>query len=299
MKLDFGYWPDRIDIVQGDLLISTLSNFDESVSDVETDENIRADWIYPGNQRAQLLGAGQSIQPYCARVFGLPKTHSIEHKSSDNAQQLEFHIWALSYFKGMRFTATEAGFLDSTPIKRGKLVDFLLCGKLEDAVQLAETFWDSNNHNPIQTQRFGAAVHALFMAQNPQHLQFEQFIYLYTALDACFALLWESVSGRKPNHAQRIAWMCNKVSATTPDWATTGSQNATEISALRNNAIHEALFAGEPLGFSLKKTGGNRNLMLEMQALTCRILAGIIGIPDQAYIQSPVNTRQIMGLHIS
>jgi len=299
MKLDFGYWPERIDIEQGDLLISTLADFDDSVSIVENNENIRANWIYPGNRRTQLLGAGQRIQPYSARVFGLPKTHSTEHKSSNNAQQLEFHIWALSFFKGMRFTATEAGFLDSTPIKSGKFVDFLLRGNLEDAVELAETFWEANNSNSIQTQRFGAAVHALFMAQNPQHLQFEQFIFLYTALDACFALMWESASGRNPSHARRIGWMCNEVGAKIPDWAEAGSNNATEISALRNNAIHEALFVGEPLGFSLEGAGGNRNLMLEMQALTCRILAGIIGVPDQTYIQSPVNTRQIMGLRIS
>ena len=31
-------------------------------------------------------------------------------------------------------------------------------------------------------------VHALFLGQFPQSLQFERFIYMYTAIDACYSL---------------------------------------------------------------------------------------------------------------
>ena len=55
--------------------------------------------------------------PYASRVFGLPKTHLIEHAEATNQDHLDFHLWALSFFVGMRLTATDAGFLDATPLK--------------------------------------------------------------------------------------------------------------------------------------------------------------------------------------
>jgi hypothetical protein len=84
MKWDFGYCPERIDIEQGDLLIETLPNFEESVSDVKANKNIHADWLYPGNYKTVDFNRQITEHPYNFRVFGLPKTHSIEHKSSDN-----------------------------------------------------------------------------------------------------------------------------------------------------------------------------------------------------------------------
>ena len=76
---------------------------------------------------------------------------------------------------GMRLTATEAGFLDATPLKAGKLVDFVLQGSsLTLAVELADDFWRTNHHDPRRARLFAGAVHALFLAQNPRSLQFER-----------------------------------------------------------------------------------------------------------------------------
>ena len=64
----------------------------------------------------------------------------------------------------MRLTATEAGFLDATPGKRGKLVAFVPRGRsLERAIELAGEFWMENRGEPRTTQRFAAAVHALYV----------------------------------------------------------------------------------------------------------------------------------------
>jgi hypothetical protein len=78
---------------------------------------------------------------------------------------------------------------------------------------LAENFWTKNAGDPRQAQRFAAAVHAPFIAQNPRSLQFERFTFLYAALDACYALAAakHSPPPRIP-HRERPAWMC-KLSA--------------------------------------------------------------------------------------
>jgi hypothetical protein len=47
-------------------------------------------------------------------VFGLPKRHIIEHAAADSDDHLTFHLWAFSFFTGMRLIATEAGFVDAT-----------------------------------------------------------------------------------------------------------------------------------------------------------------------------------------
>jgi hypothetical protein len=234
-------------------------------------------------------------------MFSLPKTHIIEHAAADSDDQLTFHLWALSFFTGMRLTATEAGFVDATPLKPGQLVDFVLLGNsLVKAVELAEAFWAANRASPQRTRLFAAAVHALFLGQNPRHLQFEEFMLLYMAFDACFALA-KSMHPPKARvtHAERVTWMCSLFGMATPAWANPAAPAAPAVATLRNATVHEALFMGEPLGFAVHGVGTNQNLTLEMEALICRFLVALLGGDHADYVRSPVNTRQRHGLDLT
>ena len=302
-EFEFGYYPDPIEITKGQISISTLPNLKKTREDIEKDANVRDGWIYPGNAKTHLFPSGEiRIEPYSNRVFGLPKTHLIKHASAENEEHVKFYIWALSFFTGMRLTTTEAGFLDATPIKLGKLIDFVIRGSdLTPAIKLADGFWVTHKANHKQAKRLCAAIHALFMTQTPQHLQFERFVYHYTALDACFAILRDIHNPTQyPSHAERIQWMCQLFGILVPQWASNVSVSgrwASQVSALRNDTIHEALYLDEPLGFNVQG-GGTQNLNLEMQALTCRILAAILGVRDTNYLGSKVNTRQMHGMRL-
>ena len=105
----------------------------------------------------------------------------------------------------------------------------------------------ANRGKPYAAQWFAAAVHALFLGQYPQALEFERFVYLYTAIDACFALI-KGLTGMKgpATHAERIEWMWGQLRITTPPWARRVGKSDTVVSTIRNAAVHEALFAGEP-----------------------------------------------------
>lgn len=294
ISAEFGYYPHALDLTAGPVTIATLAGLDQTVTDVTSDEMVDGDWIYSGPQLTQNFGGQTYERPYPARVFGLPKTHSIAHTTAHASDQVTFHVWALSFFLGTRLTTEEAGFLDATPIKARKLVDFvLLRNSLTNGILLAEDFWQRNTSEPAQCQRWAAAVHALFIAQYPQALQFEEFMYLYAALDACYVMM--KPKGRIP-HAERIEWMCKELGMPVPTWAATGRSGKAPIAVIRNDAIHEALFMGAPLGFALHGAGTNQNLTLEMQALVCRFLVAIIGATDRSYITSPVTTRQRHGL---
>ena len=140
----FGFYPKPFQLNAGPVTITPLPEFEQSIADTLASDHIEKDWIYAPPQQTREFGSGEVRDcPYSARVFGLSKTHLIEHTAATGEEHLDFHLWALSFFMGMRLTATEAGFLlDATPLKAGKLVDFVLQGSsLTLAVELADDFW--------------------------------------------------------------------------------------------------------------------------------------------------------------
>ena len=301
IQTPFGFYPIPLKIDAGPVSICTLPNLDEVVEDINVSGLVHKDWIFAPPQRTRDFISGEnSSRPYSARVFGLPKTHKLHHTNATDEAHLDFHMWVLSFFLGMRLTTTDAGFLDATPIKPGKLVDFTLVGpSLERAIELTDLFWMKNLSEPRNPQRFAAAVHALFLAEYPGALQFERFLFLYTAIDACYRLT--SVlqpSTHSHNHAERIGWMCTRLGIDTPSWATTSGSRSTEVSALRNDAVHEALYLDEPLGFAVHGASAHKDITLEMNALVCRLLVALIG-GNTPYLGTPVDRRQRQGLCLS
>ena len=168
----FGFYSGPLRIEAGPITISPHPDFEQIVSDVLASDTVEDGWIYAPAQRVHDIMSGQDGElPYPSRVFGLPHTHLIEHATGAHENHLDFHIWALSFFVGMRLTPTEAGFLDTTPLKPGKLVDFIVPGaSLTRAVELAEDFWKKNLAESDRAMLYAAAVHALFLGQRPQNL---------------------------------------------------------------------------------------------------------------------------------
>lgn len=299
-QLEFGYFPRPLSLTSGPIIVRPLADLALSVAKVEDDEQVERDWIYAAPQFERNMSGDVRELPYSSRVFGLPKTHMIAHASSDGLDHLTFHLWALSFFTGMRLTSTEAGFVDATPIRPGKLVDIVMEGRgLIDALALVEDFWIRNRSVPKHAKLVAAAMHALFLGQNPRNLQFESFTLLYMAIDACFALAKTVKINSKPprTHTDRIKWMCSAFGMDTP--ARADPAPGTEIAVLRNDAMHEALFNGEPLGFAIHGVRTNQNITLEMQALICRFIVALWGGENCDYVRSSVTTRQRHGLNLA
>jgi hypothetical protein len=184
-RFEFGFLPQRLDMSVGDIAIETRADFDKIIDGHREWEGVEGDWIYaPLQQLTTSPGRQVRELPYTSRVFGLPKTHTISLGDANKEPgYLEFCIWTLSFFLGIRLTTTEAGFLDATPIKPSVLTDFFVSDRdLPKALALASAFWSSHQGDPTGAKRLGAAVHALFLAQSPHYLQFERFLFLYTAL---------------------------------------------------------------------------------------------------------------------
>ena len=287
---EFGFYPKPLQIEEGVITIETLPDLECKVSQVSSD-GVEKNWIYA--PRDFISGRVREL-PYSHRVFRLPKTHVIKHTKATSNEHVDFHVWVLSFFVGMRLTTTEVGFVDATPIKPMKLVDFILSNAaLSHVIRLAETFWMRNIDIPRNAKRIVAAIHALFLGQNPQSFQFEEFIYLYTAIDACYALTKELQlpKSKRHTHGKRIKWMCEKLGIKVPEWGIPNSKGECKLSDIRNNTLHEALYENNPLGFAINREGAFENLPLEMANLICRLLVALIGGNDKSYLESPVDTR--------
>lgn len=293
-RTTLGYYPHHCDHHVGGISLTNLTDYQQSVIDIESSKAVQNDWLY----------APQSTTlPYCARIFGLPKTHVLTHENSDGVDHMEFLVWCIGFFLGMRLTTTEAGFLDATPIKPGQLTDFALPNNtrtLQQAIALSELFWQQHAQDGRKVKRIEGIIHALFLSRHPHYLNFEKFTYLYAALDACYALTKSIFApNASPSHANRLHWMCQQLGMPTPPWAFPAKQG-TEVSSVRNDSFHEALFFEEPLGFAIcdfnNSSGQQRNVLLEMQALVCRLIVALLGKPNCSYVRSPVDLR--MGLEL-
>ncbi len=300
LHLQFGYYPARLSFSVGPVCVDELDNLENKMRELDESPQVERDWLYSPPQRSVSLLGRTTIHPYHSRVFGLPKTHSIAHAAADGSDHLIFLVWALSFFAGIRLTTTEAGFLDATPVKPNKLVDFIV-GKndLIAAIERADRFWSDNHSDQKRADLLAAAIHALFLSQNPRHLQFEEFMLLYASLDAIYALMRLLTKQAAASHNDRIQWMCSHYSIPTPYWADTYHSKKTELAALRNGTFHEALYMGEPLGFALHGLGTNRNMNLEIRALICRLLVAILGGEQSDYVRSRLDTRGKYGLKFS
>jgi hypothetical protein len=294
-----GYYPRQCDFDTGVISITSNSGLDKLVEGIENLPNVHKEWIYPSPQQMIDFGSGQVIDlPYSPRVFPLPKTHTLSHAAAQSDEHLDFLVWCIGFFTGMRLTSTEAGYLDATPIRPGKLTDFWPLGsQLTDVVTMADDFWKQHSQTSRNTKRLCAIIHNLFLSQYPHALCFERFNYLYFALDACFKLTEElrGKAAKKTTHAERINWICTQFGMPVPSWASP-TLGGSKISAVRNDSIHESLFFDEPFGFAIY--GGSPpaskqlNVTLEMEALVCRLVVAILGWPNCDYVKSVVTSRQ-------
>jgi hypothetical protein len=300
---DFGFYPIRYDVNVGSFEIITLGDFDDAVTRVMSDPGVHKDWIYaPLREQASLGISGTRTLPYVSRVFGLPKTHRLTH-TSDDEKRLTFLVWVFGFFVGMRMSNLEAGFLDAAALRQGTSTDMVWCGdSLQKAMLTADDFYETHKAKSEIERAIRAVIHSFLLADLPTLLDFEQFLHLYTAADAAYAVHTHIYGEpkQKPSHAARIAHLCEQLKIPTPWWA---DRNSKYVATQRNNAIHEGLFFGEPWGFTI--FGGTtqadpreRMVLLELQKLMCRILMAMLGVRDETYLQSAVDDRQRHGVHL-
>lgn len=285
MPLEFGYFPRCYDQTIGDITFATLPELDKKIEFVNSHEWTERGWI---------------SAPHHKRVFRLPKTHSISYARPTGDEHLQFLLWCFGFLVGMRMDWTEAGFLDATPIQERAMIDIVWLGdSLEKAITRADAFWHKHMATPRIAKVLAGAIHSYFLAQTRDLLEFEQFIYMYTAFEGCH-FVRETIEGREPRatpHGKRIKKLCDAFGIAVPAWA--DPTTSEHIAGIRNVTIHEGLFFDEPLGFrGFSGQVLDHHVRGSMLALISRLCVALLDLSAQDYIASPITSRQNEGVQL-
>jgi hypothetical protein len=161
---------------------------------------------------------------------------------------------------------------------------------LRKAIEKSDEFYKNNKTDSKMIQRMNSIVHLLFMSRNRQLMDYEIFLYLYLALDTCYACMKQfKTTTKNIPHEKRVQWMCEHIRIQVPNW---------NISKTRNDLIHEGVFFDMPLGFSIFKDNNGENTLLKMEALICRIFVWLL-VGENDYVKSSITTQQKHRLDIN
>ena len=291
--MKFGWFPKNYICETSTLCIQTLPKFEDSVSRIENSAHIYKDWFYPPI-KAGNKSADEPIPPVPVLWFPLPLTHNIEHKCGSASSALnEFLIIVFGWSEGLRLIPEGWGHFYRAAVKPGKLTDFILFEEdVPRLLDLAEGFWHQHKEAGVAGTMFGA-VHWFLFSQS-YFYYFERFMMQYMVFDTLYNIQQRISGFKSKSHAKRVEDLAVFLKVPVPSWGQVDSSGKSEISQLRNDLIHEAKFAGAPIGFALPKMKGN--ILVQFEAFNCRLIAAQLGATGR-YSQSSSQTRQPYRLH--
>lgn len=292
-KIEFGYWSRRYRLKTEHIKVCPLPQIDLVINNIEKSERVAGPWFHPPLQPLH----GQNHDPNAqaeATAYTLPATHSIEVNPADRSEEefSSFIIVLIGLLSGIRLLPSTWNHFYRAAVKPGTLTDLVCTEKeIESVLVDAERFWQTHNDAKIRKGIFGA-IHWLLFAQSYRH-EFEQFSATYTVLDTCYKIRCDlhGKPQKKLLHFERPAFLASSYSMPVPEWATTKPSNKPtfcDLSVLRNDLIHEARYAGEPIGFAHAQI--TPPITLQLTDFCSRLIIGILGV-DCDYVRTPVDTR--------
>ncbi len=243
-------------------------------------------WKYPplehlhvkSHEEAKFKAANPQIS---ASYWQTPHTHSLSIDPYDDSK-VRFLILGYGFLNGLYLAPVGSLMISRIPYQEGKLTGIILDGDdHEKGVKAVSNFY--NNANPEQIKLAFAIIHWFTIGQTYQH-EWERFDANYKVLDAIY-----KISGiGSCSHAWRPQKIAEHYGISVPQWAQYNSQNKScEISNIRNAFVHEALYAGEPIGYKHPET----NYDLELKIFIVKLIGKILGFSTNYYDLVESNPR--------
>jgi hypothetical protein len=288
-ELKFGHWPRKSELNAGATIVRPLPNYDDVVAAVQGSDRVINGWYYPP------LAAERIYK----RVYCLDSTHSLGVAPAPGARQWsEFVIALLGLLDGLRLIPEGWVHFYRTAVKLNSLSD-VICrvNEIEQVLQIAESFWRSVTEH-VRRLSFGA-IHWRLFSESYEH-EFERFNGQYAVLDTCYRIHCKLTPGGKgePPHSKRAEFLAGHYSMETPSWAKTRMVNGRlecDLSKLRNELVHEARYAGRPIGF--EHPGLTVPIDLTLGYFNTRLILALLGVKC-AYVRSSVETRSQFALDL-
>lgn len=293
--INFGFLDQAIAIRWAAGSIEPLGSHEQIVATVKADERHYGGCFYPPSRPCQKDIRETKERPAIATGFSLPATHQLRlFDDCQDDDSASFFIALFGFLHGLRLQRDTWQHFSRCPTKPRALCDFVAGSQdVVTTLDIASGFWAAHPDAATRKLVFGA-LHWHLFAQLYEH-EFERFNAQYTAFDACWRLaratgLFDTDGG----HTDRAKRLAEALAIPVPQWATPLSAGKTEcqLSRQRNALVHEAIYAGEPIGFA--STAAAADLTLELTGFVARCWLRLIGI-DNEYTRSPVSTRQMIG----
>lgn len=228
-------------------------------------------WCYALSVKRRIFGQ----KPNCTMSGVLSKEHG------------RFMIQCLSFLYGQKLFTLPCEYVDSVQLKRDHFGLFISNEDIEKGLIYCNELWmkeaaeDKTEFSRLLKRVFGI-IHLLFMSTSKTNLQFEQFIYIYIALDASFKHFCDMGliphNGKGVPHKQRLKMISDIAGINF-------SQALSEqyFYQIRNDVFHEGLYLEEPLGYKAK--GGKHNLSFAQNFLI-HVIFVVLGIKATGFPES-------------
>lgn len=294
METKFGFWLNNHTITTPEWEIKPVADFQIIVTKIKEHDRYWGGWVYPPLTPVTPVPAQSRTAPLMPnKVFALPSTHvltTLEAPLADSGLH-DFLISVLGLIEGLRLIRDGWTHFHRVAVETQKLSDIVcLQSEYEIVLNIAKEWWLTAQ--PEHRKLMCCAIHWRLFGSTYTH-QFEQFLAQYLVLDSLFALHEKKVDiAQRVPHAKRPSLLANYYQLLVPSWATMKNKSC-EVARLRNEMIHEAKFAGEPIGFAYPKD--NLLIARELEAFNTRLIIAMLGV-DCAYVSSPTNSRQLHGL---
>ena len=280
--MNFGFLIDTKEILCQDFRISPLPDIDETLTKFYDGTNVSKGWIY--GPEVELNKNSMEQKKFklrgpikCDNFHGLKATHELIMSIPDN-EHLRFLILAYGFLQGIYLIPEGNLYFNRTPYERGKLNGLLLSG--DDYVNGMEQI----NHfylnaKPKDRKQMFAILHWFLIGQSHE-FPWEIFDSQYKVLDGIYKLS----NIKAQTHALRPVKLAEEYGITIPSWAKLiKSKKVSTLSILRNELVHEAKYAGEPIGYAHPKD----NYTLEFVAFNTKLICAVLGLKTPYLNMSP------------
>lgn len=290
--MNFGFLVDKKEILCQDFRISPLPDIDYTLKTFHECVNVSNGWIYgPEVELSKNVNEQEKFKlrgPIkCENYHGLKSTHEIIMNNPDD-EHLRFLILAYGFLQGIYLIPEGNLYISRTPYEQGKLNSLLLSGNdYVNGMERINYFY--LNSKPKDRKQAFAILHWFLIGQSHE-FPWEIFESQYKVLDGIYKLSNLKFS----NHASRPVELARKYGITIPSWAELrGSKKTSTLSILRNELVHEAKYAGEPIGYAYPKD----NYTLEFVSFNTKLICAVLGLKTP-YLNMNPDCRELCGWDI-
>lgn len=271
--MQLGFLPRSLDVSDRRIAIRCIADWREMLANIVSRGHVRDGWLYLPRNGSR------------AYRYELPTAHEIEARASQDEEELRFLILVLGFLEGLRLLPAGWGHLHPTAVAVGKCNNFLVKdSEILPCLDLAANFYTANRQSR-NVKRLLSAISLLHWSRI-QPLQFDEFNYLYMALDACWAICADvhPIGKKNPRHHERPSVMSGVLNLSLPPIFDPSS--AVTVFSIRNDLVHEGLVGDLPIGLTVMP-----NCTLEMLEFVEKLILSLLGV-KAGYLATRGGDRQ-------